>query len=65
MSDTNRDPQNIAHLRDPLWDKASKVHDWRNHVGECTRSVWMTFTDRQRLAIAEDAQARADMENWD
>jgi len=34
----------------PMWDEACKVHDWRNHVGRRTRSIWSTLTlDQKRL----------------
>ena len=52
-------------LRDPQWDGARKVHDWRNHVGEHTKALWNSFTDEQRLAIAADAADDATAEEWD
>lgn len=63
--DGYRDATNIAHLKDPAWDRADKVHDWRNHVGEKTRRMWDTFSDIQRLALAADADERAQAEDWD
>lgn len=50
---------------DPKWDEAGRVHDWRNHVGENVKAIWHTFTDEQKLALAEDADERASNEHWD
>lgn len=49
----------------PGWNQASKVHDWRNHVGRNTRLIWDTLTVTQQLAIALDAQTLADDEIWE
>lgn len=52
-------------VADPQWDSADKCHDWRHHVGHETAAIWDTFTTEQRLAIAADAQKRANDEEWD
>lgn len=52
-------------LREPHFDKAGRVHDWRNHVGENARRLWLTFTDEQRRALAQDADDSASNEHWD
>lgn len=49
----------------PQWDKAERVHDWRNHVGAQTKRLWDTFTAEQKFAIVEDADYRAGDEHWD
>jgi hypothetical protein len=49
----------------PEWEKATKVHDWRNHVPENVQSMWGTFTIDQRCALVEWAEASASMEHWD
>jgi len=49
----------------PQWEKARKTHDWRNHVGWRTQEIWHSLTAEQRLAIAQDAQAAADREEWE
>ncbi len=49
----------------PEWDKAKKVHDWRNHVGEKTKGIWHTFTPEQKFCIALDAETQAGYEEWD
>ncbi len=50
---------------DPQWEKTTRVHDWRNHVGEHTKALWGTFTPEQRMAIALDAEELASQEEWD
>jgi hypothetical protein len=47
------------------WDRAEKVHDWRNYVFEPLQKIWGTFTIEQRLVIADNAQEIADQEHWD
>lgn len=49
----------------PQWEKAGRVHDWRNHVGEHTKKIWSTFTPEQKMAIALDADDLASAEYWD
>ena len=55
----------IAAREDPEFDKAGKVHDWRNHVGEQCQRKWPTFSLDVRLAIATDAQVMAEAEEWE
>jgi len=52
-------------LANPEWEKAGRVHDWRNHVGEETQKLWATFTPEQKRALAKDAQELADGEKWE
>ena len=59
-----KDPR-FGDLSKPEFYKASKVHDWRTHVGENTQSIWHTLDDTQRLAIAMDAWDRAAAEEWE
>lgn len=49
----------------PEFDGATRIHDWRNHVGERTQKLWDTFSHEQRLAIAMDAEDAASNEEWD
>jgi hypothetical protein len=51
--------------RSPEWEKAGRVHDWRNYVGDELRAMWDTFTDEQKRAIARNADVLADGEEWD
>lgn len=51
--------------RDPDWDKAVRVHDWRNHIADIVRAMWHSFTDEQKQALAISAERIADAEEWD
>lgn len=50
--------------RNPDWENAGRVHDWRNHVSEHIKSIWKTFNDVQKEAIYEQAEDRAGQEHW-
>jgi hypothetical protein len=49
----------------PEWDKAGKVHEWKNYIGERLQAIWHTFTDEQKQAIAESADDSAGAEEWE
>jgi len=49
----------------PEWEKATKVHDWRNHVPEHIREMWFTFTQEQRYALYAWADELAGREEWE
>lgn len=49
----------------PDWSLAGRVHDWRNHVGEHTKTIWRELTQRQRIALALDADELAGREEWE
>lgn len=49
----------------PEWDKAGRVHDWRNYISEELRAIWATFTPEQRDAIGRNADEIAGREHWD
>jgi hypothetical protein len=51
--------------RDPQWDKAGRVHDWRNHISEEIEAMWDTFTDAQKAALYRQAQELASAEEWE
>ncbi len=55
----------MSQIRDPNFERAERVHDWRNYVGEATKSLWHTFTDEQKAAIALDSDDRAGREEWE
>lgn len=52
-------------LSDPEWEKAGRVHDWRNHVPEAIRAVWEAFTPTQRLLLRDWAEELAQGEEWE
>jgi hypothetical protein len=49
----------------PEWEKATKVHDWRNHVPENIQAMWGTFTIEQRMALVEWGESLASQEEWE
>lgn len=50
----------------PEWNsETTRVHDWRNYVGENVRRIWPALSYDTRLAIALDAQEMADREEWE
>jgi len=49
----------------PEWDNPSKCHDWKNHIHIGVLSLWSTFNDLQKQAIARQAQELADNEDWE
>jgi hypothetical protein len=49
----------------PKWDSSFRVHNWRNYISKDVAAMWHTFTDQQKIAIAEMANAMADREEWD
>ncbi|MNU26888.1 hypothetical protein D3C71_152690 [compost metagenome] len=55
----------MSYITKPEFENAGRVHDWRNHVGEATQSLWGTFTDQQKAAIALDAEESASREEWE
>lgn len=55
-------PENYKH---PIWADAYRVHDWRNYISKKLRTMWETFTDEQKQAIAENADDQAGIEEWD
>ncbi len=57
--------QITALLVNPEFDKAGKIHDWRNHVLESFKVHWQTLAMEARFTIFAYAQKAADGEQWD
>lgn len=51
--------------KSPNWENTRRVHDWKNYITEEVQSMWDTFTDDQKKAIARSAEEIADREDWD
>ena len=51
-------------LKDPEWDKAGRIHDWRNYIG-CWRECWDELSIETRFALYHEARTKADQEQWD
>lgn len=49
----------------PEWTEGGAVHNWHNHVSEELQAMWPSFNQEQRAALARQAQAQADNEEWD
>jgi len=49
----------------PDWASAGRVHEWKNYVSEEVQSMWGTFTDVQKQALARQAEDNASKEEWD
>lgn len=55
----------IDEWRRPVWSKAGKIHDWRNHVPKEVRAIWDTFSNGQTYALYGWALKLSDGEEWD
>ncbi len=51
--------------KNPEWENAGRVHDWRNYISEEIEAMWDTFTDEQKAALYRQADAQASAEDWD
>lgn len=49
----------------PDWQAEWNVHNWRNYISNKVKTMWPSFTDEQKIALAEQAEERADQEHWD
>ena len=52
-------------LNKPEFEKANKVHDWRNHVSDAAMEIWDEIGVKARLVIYEMAAERASNEEWE
>jgi hypothetical protein len=55
-------PEEYLH---PKWNDGGCVHNWKTYIKDDLRAIWETFTDEQKLIIAENAALFADNEEWD
>jgi hypothetical protein len=73
LSYMSREGKMALHLHDylreqalnPEWEKATKVHDWRNYASEEIQRLWPTFNEEQKMAIVEMLDELAGQELWD
>lgn len=53
----------------PDWTKTGSpyyhVHNWRNHVPELVREIWVSFNDSQKKCLAIWAEELANREEWE
>jgi hypothetical protein len=52
-------------ITDPQWDRASRVHDWRNYVSDEVRKMWDSFTEEQKRALYRQSDELAYAEEWE
>lgn len=52
-------------LKTDTFDRAGRVHDWRNHVPEIVKSVWGNLAAFDRALVAIVAEQAADSEEWE
>lgn len=55
----------VTDHENPEWEKAGRVHEWKNYIHDDLRHAWHSFTPEQRKLIAQNAQEQADQEEWD
>lgn len=48
----------------PEWEKADKVHNWRNYVSEGLQREWGSFTGRQKIMLSSAFDEMAASEHW-
>jgi hypothetical protein len=51
LDDVEYEKLRVQWASNPEWDKAGRVHDWRNYISEKVKSIWSTFTLEQQLAM--------------
>lgn len=54
-----------ADLADEEFTNRSRVHNWRNHVGDSLKAIWGTLSDETRGAIYLMAEWEAQSEEWE
>lgn len=52
-------------LQNPEFEKASKIHDWRNYVPDEFEKEWNNLTLREKQIIFVLADKQASEEEWD
>lgn len=50
---------------EPAWDKAGRVHEWKNYISEEIQGLWLTLIPELRAALARQAENNAWNEEWD
>lgn len=61
-------PDYVTHealLSPQEWQKGEHVHNWRNYIGPRIRARWESLPDDLKVALAGDADDRANLEDWE
>ena len=61
----NRLDDLVAELYNPQFEKAGKVHDWRNYVPTKVQEIWKILSLRERIIVYIMARQQAFDEEWD
>lgn len=60
---------NLPHdWQDPDWIHdifSHRPHNWRNHVPESVKEIWLGFTDEQKQVLSLHFEELANEEEWD
>lgn len=51
--------------KDPKWNDAGKVHEWKNYASPWLREVWQSIPHEARKAVAASLDDAASREEWD
>lgn len=56
-----------SNYKNPEWPGRGYkcVHEWTRYANADLRAIWPTFSDAQKLCIAETLQDLADAEHWE
>lgn len=65
LVDLIKEHREIGHLDQPHFDKARRVHDWRNYIPDEIREVWSSMTVESRVVTYILAEKQANAEDWD
>lgn len=52
-------------LKNPKFEEASKVHDWRNYVLDTYIEKWNELSFQTKQAIYEHCKEMSENEEWD
>lgn len=52
-------------VNNPQFEKAGKIHDWRNYVPQEIENIWENLSLKERILVAFMAEKQATNEEWD
>lgn len=55
----------VKAVSNPEFNKAGKVHDWRNHAPDFAEALWLDLPVEARFSIWFMAESNASSEHWD
>ena len=60
-----RKHRDVGHTDDPQFNKARKMHDWRNYVPDDVRAIWKEMSVEARIMVYLTCERQANLEKWD